>query len=249
MVTSIAPGFHHSHGGQLARSLGTVVPFPSPLPQGLRPAGGFPTRRLLCPLGLPAGPRSLRCGSPLPPRPLSSPGRRTRHAVGGVCLCPNRSARLPRLWTEGSTGGPLSPGPSPLAGLGPSSHRSSLMAGAPGGHHRQGLSGSAFPEGLDHAAGDAPWRSAATPPPLAGLSPAHGALQEHAAHVREWSTTLRAKGSLRTCIPKVFPHSSMPLHGAPSEGCWRRLQCLVRRGPGEPYCSAPRPHGSWYLTR
>ena len=68
MVTSIAPGFHHRHGGQLARSLGTVVPFPSPLPQGLRPACGLPTRRLLCPLGLPAGPRSLRCGSPLPPR-------------------------------------------------------------------------------------------------------------------------------------------------------------------------------------
>ena len=43
-------------------------------------------------------------------------------------------------------------------------------------------------------------RSHATP--LAGLSPAHGALQEHAAHVREWSTTLRAKGSLRTCLPE-----------------------------------------------
>ena len=140
-------------------------------------------------------------------------------SVACASPCPNRSARLPRLWTEGSTGGPLSPWPYPLAGLGPSSHRSSLMAGSPGGHHRQGLSGSAFPEGLDHASGDAPWRSAATPPPLAGLSPAHGALQEHAAHVREWSTTLRAKGSLRTCIPKVFPHSSMPLHGAPSGRC------------------------------
>jgi hypothetical protein len=34
-----------------------------------------------------------------------------------------------------------------------------------------------------------------------------------------------------------------------SEGCWRRLQCLVRCGPGEPYCSPPRPHGSWDVTR
>ena len=238
MVTSIAPGFHHRHGGQLARSLGTVVPFPSPLPQGLRPACGFPTRRLLCPLGLPAGPRSLRCGSPLPPRhsaPAGSPVCTMEDAQAGSVAspCPNRSARLPRLWTEGSTGGPLSPWPYPLAGLGPSSHRSSLMAGSPGGHHRQGLSGSAFPEGLDHAAGDAPWRSAATPPPLAGLSPAHGALQEHAAHVREWSMMLRTKGSSGTCLPEgvsTFRHVTFTAHGADAIGC--RLQCLVGRGYG-----------------
>src|SRR5438876_10686827 len=50
MVTSISPGFHQVHGVQLARSLGTFVPFPYPLPQGLRHACGFPTLRLLCPI-------------------------------------------------------------------------------------------------------------------------------------------------------------------------------------------------------
>jgi hypothetical protein len=50
MVTSISPGFHHIHGGQLARSLGTFVPFPDPIPQGLRHVCGFPTLRLLCPI-------------------------------------------------------------------------------------------------------------------------------------------------------------------------------------------------------
>ncbi len=76
---------------------------------------------------------------------------------------------------------------------------------------RQGLSGSAFPEGLSHASGDAPCRSSAKPPPLEGLSPSHGAFQEHAAHVIEWSITLSPKGSLSACTPKAFPHSSMPL--------------------------------------
>src|SRR5216683_307129 len=48
-------------------------------------------------------------------------------------------------------------------------------------------------------------------PPLGGVSPPHGAFQEHAAHVIEWSMALSANGSLGTCIPKVFPHSSTPL--------------------------------------
>src|SRR6266700_8399333 len=76
---------------------------------------------------------------------------------------------------------------------------------------RQGRSGSAFPEGLYHASGDSPWRSSAKPPPLEGLSPSHGAFQEHAAHTIEWSMMLSSKGSLGACTPKVFPHSSMPL--------------------------------------
>ena len=71
MVTSMSPGFHQGHGVQRARSLGTFVPFPDPLPEGLRHGWGFPTLRLLCPICLPAGPRRLRCGSPLPP--LHSP--------------------------------------------------------------------------------------------------------------------------------------------------------------------------------
>ena len=65
--------------------------------------------------------------------------------------------------------------------------------------------------GLYHASGDSPCRSSAKQPPLEGLSPSHGAFEEHAAHAVEWSTTLSSKGSSSTCILEVFPHSSMPL--------------------------------------
>src|SRR5215813_12859341 len=41
---------HGIHRGQLARSLATFVPFPHPLPQGLRHVRGFPALRLLCPI-------------------------------------------------------------------------------------------------------------------------------------------------------------------------------------------------------
>ena len=54
-------------------------------------------------------------------------------------------------------------------------------------------------EGLYHASGDAPYRSSAQPPPLAGVSPAHGAFQEHAAHILEWSMMLSSNGSLGAC--------------------------------------------------
>ena len=47
--------------------------------------------------------------------------------------------------------------------------------------------------------------------PRVAVSPPHGALQGHAAHAVEWSTTLSPKGSVGACTPKVFPHSSMPL--------------------------------------
>ena len=41
---------HGLHRGQLARSLVTFVPFPHPLPKGLRHVRGFPALRLLCPI-------------------------------------------------------------------------------------------------------------------------------------------------------------------------------------------------------
>ena len=47
-------------------------------------------------------------------------------------------------------------------------------------------------------------------PPLEGVSPAHGAFQEHAAHLIKWSMMLSSNGSLGACTPKVFPHSPMP---------------------------------------
>ena len=77
-------------------------------------------------------------------------------------------------------------------------------------------------EGLSHASGDSPYRSSAKPPPLAGLSPAHGAFQEHAAHTIEWSMMLSSNGSLGACTPKVLPHSSMPL----SRRTERRLEAV-----------------------
>src|SRR5712692_6800767 len=52
-------------------------------------------------------------------------------------------------------------------------------------------------------------------PPLGGLSPPHGAFQEHAAHAREWSMALSSKGSLGTCIPKgvsTFFHTAFTAH-------------------------------------
>jgi len=68
-----------------------------------------------------------------------------------------------------------------------------------------------FPRRAMHASYDSLCHSSAKPPPLAGLSPAHGAFQEHAAHTIEWSMMLSSNGSLGACTPKVLPHSSMPL--------------------------------------
>src|SRR6266446_1172018 len=47
---SISPTPRHVHRGQLARSLGTFVLFPDPLPQARRPVRRFPTLRLLWPM-------------------------------------------------------------------------------------------------------------------------------------------------------------------------------------------------------
>src|SRR5439155_9501799 len=90
---------------------------------------------------------------------------------------------------------------------------------------RQGLSGSAFPEGLSHASGAAPCRSSAQPPPLESLSLSPGAFQEHAAHTIEWSMMRHSKGSQGACTPRVFPHSSMPL----SRRTERRLEAVACR--------------------
>ena len=89
-------------------------------------------------------------------------------------------------------------------------------------------------EGLDHASGDAPYRSSAQPPPLAGLSPAHGAFQEHAAHTIEWSMMLSSNGSLGACTPKVLPHSSMPLS--------RRTERTLEAVSSRPWFGLERAH-------
>ena len=66
-----------------------------------------------------------------------------------------------------------------------------------------------------HASRDSPCHSSAQPPLLGGLPPPHGAFQEHAAHLVEWSTTLNSKGSSGTCIPEgvaTFLHAAFTAH-------------------------------------
>src|SRR5712692_6548591 len=74
-------------------------------------------------------------------------------------------------------------------------------------------------------------------PPLGGLSPPQGVFQGHAAHLAEWSATLRPKGSWGTCIPQgvtTFFHTAFTAHSdAGAEAIGRRLQCLVRHATEE----------------
>ena len=86
-----------------------------------------------------------------------------------------------------------------------------------------------------HASRDAPCHSSAQPPLLGGLPPPHGAFQEHAAHLVEWSTTLNSKGSAGTCIPEgvaTFFHAAFTAHSGSDAGAdagSRQLQALVRQ--------------------
>src|SRR2546426_11920354 len=83
-----------------------------------------------------------------------------------------------------------------------------------------------------HASGESPCHSSAKPPPLGGLPPPHGAFQEHATHLVEWSTTLSSKGSSGTCIPEgvsTFFHTAFTAHSeVRADAGSRRLHALVR---------------------
>ena len=75
-------------------------------------------------------------------------------------------------------------------------------------------------------------------PPLEGLSPSHGAFQEHAAHNVVWSTLLSSKGSSGTCIPdglSTFLHAAFTAHraGVPTP---RRRVVIRRWGARAPHC-------------
>ena len=90
-----------------------------------------------------------------------------------------------------------------------------------------------------HASGDSPCHSSAQPPLLGGLPPPHGAFQEHAAHLVEWSTTLNSKGSSGTCIPKGVAtcfHAAFTAHSGSDVGDW------VGRGRGSFAPFPPAPH-------
>ena len=90
-----------------------------------------------------------------------------------------------------------------------------------------------------HASNDSPGHSSAKPPPLGGLPPPHGAFQEHAAHLVEWSTTLSSTGSAGPCIPAgvtTFFHAAFTAHSeARAEAIGRRLlgigRCLTALSP------------------
>src|SRR5215831_16597206 len=82
-----------------------------------------------------------------------------------------------------------------------------------------------------HASDDSPCHSSAKPPPLEGSAPSHGAFQGHAAHLAEWSATLRPTGSSSTCIPEgvsTFFHAAFTAHSeARADAVCRRLQLVV----------------------
>ena len=89
-----------------------------------------------------------------------------------------------------------------------------------------------------HASRDAPCHSSAQPPLLGGLPPPHGAFQEHAVHLVEWSTTLNSKGSSGTCIPKGVAtcfHAAFTAHSGSDAGDW------VGRGRGSFRSFSPGP--------
>src|SRR5215831_7523906 len=84
-----------------------------------------------------------------------------------------------------------------------------------------------------HASDDSPCHSSAKPPPLEGSAPSHGAFQGHAAHLAEWSATLRPKGSSSTCIPEgvsTFFHTAFTAHSeGRAEAGGGQVQALVRQ--------------------
>ena len=108
-----------------------------------------------------------------------------------------------------------------------------------------------------HASRDSPCHSSAKPPPLEGLSPSHGAFQEHAAHLVEWSTTLSSKGSAGTCIPEgvaTFFHAAFTAHSgsdAGAEAVGGQLQGIVGRPqpPSSLVARAPlQPYRTWRVS-
>src|SRR5262245_59655184 len=73
-------------------------------------------------------------------------------------------------------------------------------------------------------------------PPLESLSLSHGAFQEHAAHLAEWSATLSSKGSPGTCIPDgvtTFVHAAFTAHVGYIPAYAHENDVLGKMGPFE----------------
>src|SRR5262249_34862368 len=71
------------------------------------------------------------------------------------------------------------------------------------------------PRGTMHASGDAPPHLSAKNLRVGYVPSPHGPFQEHAAHMARWPAMLSSNGSSSTCMPEVFRHSYIALHGAP----------------------------------
>jgi hypothetical protein len=180
---------------------------------------GFPVFRLLCPIRLCLRASAFRWGLPcLLPTRLHIPHavsrvpcrRLKRNGLGGVLLAAPSALCSSPVHLQGKTGLPVVPlHDIPL--LWPLFWRRSGHFGRDWLASQTRYARGSFSRRARHASRDSPCHSSAKPPPLGGLPPPHGAFQEHAAHLVEWSTTLSSKGSLGACTPKVLPHSSTPL--------------------------------------
>ena len=71
------------------------------------------------------------------------------------------------------------------------------------------------PRGTMHASGDSPHHLSAKNLRVGYLPSPHGPFQAHAAHLARWPAMLSSNGSSSTCMPEVFRHSYIVLHGAP----------------------------------
>jgi hypothetical protein len=148
---------------------------------------GFPVRRLLCPIRL--SPEASHCREAFPPHSFPPAlrilrgasrvphGRLRQNAVGGVFISlPHPLLAAPQALDSGENRLPSVPGALPWGMTLVLTHSARVCFPARlADLLDQGGQGQRETVGLDHASGDAPGRSSATPPPLAGLSPAHGA--------------------------------------------------------------------------
>src|SRR2546425_10977876 len=95
--------------------------------------------------------------------------------------------------------------------------------------------------------------------PLGSVLLPHDAFQEHAAHLAEWSATLRSKGSERTCIRSGLPtflhcactaHPDLVVepitaHRKPPDVRIRRLRNQSRVGTVPPSTATPHYPACW----
>jgi hypothetical protein len=252
-VSSHVANMHeHNTREQLARSLGTLFATSLCTPyfqrrgacaMGIIPrVDGVTVRRLLCPIRLCVRAVAFRWGLPcLLPTRLDIPHevsrvrcrRLKRNGFGGVLLAAPSALCGSPVCLQGRSGCPGVPWQCPPLLWPLLLPRFSNFGRAWLTSQTRDVRG-VVPRRAMHAASDSPCHSSAQPPLLGGLPPPHGACQEHAAHLVEWSTTLRSKGSSGTCIPEgvsTFFHAAFTAHSgcdAGADAVSGRLHTLVQ---------------------